>query len=493
MVAMIATLPLPQSIGSAIPSVIRNVFERFAYYSFGVLLMIPWFICQYRLIMTPLGRNKRVWWRLHDVTAPKILIVIPIYKENPESLWNALVSVVESDYPVGAIHLFLSFDGEDLDELYLSTLVRLGIPIEDAPPGEFPLVIDWPWQGTRITVSRFPHGGKRQCQKNTYQLIERIYEKRVQITNDMFILFSDSDCILDPNCIRNFMYDMQLIPKGQHEMLAMTGVITSFTHKPSFITLLQDMEYIHGQLYERSVESGCGAVTCLPGALTILRYSAFRNIAKYYFSTESERCEDLFDFGKTHLGEDRWLTHLLMVGARHSYQIQMSTSAFCKTEAVQTFRALLKQRRRWFLGYITNEVCMLTDSRLWQKYPLLCLLRLGQNTIRTTPLLLAIMAIAAATTSSTLQQLPWEFVLVAMGMNWIVMMVFAVRTARWKAMLYPLMYVINPFLNWLYLVNAIFTAGQRTWGGPRVDAEALLQPPAGIEGEFVPRTSADAV
>ena len=66
-------------------------------------------------------------------------------------------------------------------------------------------------------------------------------------------------------------------------MLAMTGVITSTTVKNSLITVLQDMEYIHGQLFERSVESACGAVTCLPGALTILRFSAFRRMAKYYF------------------------------------------------------------------------------------------------------------------------------------------------------------------------------------------------------------------
>jgi len=72
-------------------------------------------------------------------------------------------------------------------------------------------------------------------------------------------------------------------------MLAMTGVITSTTEKNTLITLLQDMEYIHGQLFERAVESGCGAVTCLPGALTILRFSAFRKLAKYYFADKAEQ------------------------------------------------------------------------------------------------------------------------------------------------------------------------------------------------------------
>src|SRR2546429_8978612 len=135
------------------------------------------------------------------------------------------------------------------------------------------------------------------------------------------ILFIDSGCILDQACIQNFMYDMELKPGSSRNMLAMTGVITLTTKKNSLITVLQDMEYIHGQLFERTVESDCGAVTCLPGALTMLRFSALRKMAKFYFSDKAEQCDDLFDYGKCHLGEDRWLTHLFIISAKHRYQI----------------------------------------------------------------------------------------------------------------------------------------------------------------------------
>ena len=252
----------------------------------------------------------------------------------------------------------------------------------------------------------------------------------------------------------------------------MTGVITSTTEKNTFITLLQDMEYIHGQLFERSVESGCGSVTCLPGALTILRFSAFRKMARYYFADKAEQCDDLFDYGKCHLGEDRWLTHLFMIGADERYQIQMCTGAFCKTEAVQSYRSLLKQRRRWFLGFITNEVCMLTDGRLWRKYPILCMVRFMQNTIRTTALLFFIMVLSIITTSNKVKNLPVGFIAVSLGLNWLLMFYFGLRLRRYKAWLYPIMFVVNPFFNWVYMVYGIFTAGQRTWGGPRADAGA---------------------
>ncbi|OAP55319.1 hypothetical protein AYL99_10292 [Fonsecaea erecta] len=478
---MIATLPLPRHLTQYFPLLMTSILQEFAFYSFAAMLVIPWLFCVYRLVVVPLGRQKRVKYTLNELTAPKVVVVMPVYKEPPDSLWTALNSVVSCDYPASCIHVFVSFDGDDIDELYLKTIDRLGIPVTMK---DFPKSIDVAYNGARVTVSRFPHGGKRHCQKATFLLIDKIYKRYLQEKDDLFILFIDSDCILDPVCIQNFMYDMELRPGSKHNMLAMTGIITSSTKKHSFITLLQDMEYVHGQLFERSVESGCGAVTCLPGALTLLRFSAFRNMARFYFSDKAEECEDLFDYAKTHLGEDRWLTHLFMLGAKQRYQIQLSTSAFCKTEAVQTFRSLLKQRRRWFLGFITNEVCMLTDGRLWRKYPMLCFLRFTTISIRTTALLLLITIIAISSTSTQVDSLPWEFMCISCGLNWLLMFYFAIRLHRWKAALYPMMFMLNPFLNWVYMVYGVFTAGQRTWGGPRADAgaaDAKVTPQQAIE------------
>ncbi|KAF3491937.1 chitin synthase D [Arthroderma uncinatum] len=464
---MVVTLPLPSTITQYFPTRLVSFLQWFAFWTFAVLLIVPWLFCVYRLVTNSLGRTKRIKEVLDDKTAPKTVIVMPVYKEDPAILIKAVNSVVECDYPPQCIHVFLSYDGDQVDDSYLAVATHLGIPNSLK---RYPTSIDVTYKGARITLSRFKHGGKRHCQKQTFRLIDKVYAKYLIQNDNLFVLFIDSDCILDRVCLQNFMYDMELKPGSKHNMLAMTGVITSTTQKTTLITLLQDMEYIHGQLFERSVESGCGAVTCLPGALTMLRFSAFRKMAKYYFADKAEQCADLFDFGKCHLGEDRWLTHLFMIGARERYQIQMCTSAFCKTEAVQTFSSLLKQRRRWFLGFITNEVCMLTDIRIWYRYPLLCLVRFMQNTIRTTALLFFIMVISVITTSNKIQNLPVGFIAVSLGLNYLLMFYFGLKLRRFKAWLYPIMFLLNPFFNWLYMVNGIFTAGQRTWGGPRADA-----------------------
>ncbi|KAK1456848.1 class VII chitin synthase [Colletotrichum melonis] len=464
---MIVTLPLPSAVVKYWPTNMVDVLQWFAFWSFAGLLTIPWLFCVYQLVTNQLGRTKRIKQVLDEVSAPKVVIVMPVYKEDPDVLVVAINSVVDCDYPPSCIHVFLSFDGDQEDELYLNTLEKLGVPLTLET---YPKSIDVSYKSARITVSRFPHGGKRHCQKATFKLIDKVYEHYLKRNDNLFILFIDSDCILDPTCLQNFVFDMEMSPGNPRDMLAMTGVITSTTKKHSLITLLQDMEYIHGQLFERTVESGCGAVTCLPGALTMLRFSAFRRMAKYYFADKAEQCEDLFDFAKCHLGEDRWLTHLFMIGAKKRYQIQMCTSAFCKTEAVQTYRSLIKQRRRWFLGFLSNEVCMLTDWRLWKRYPILVLVRFMQNTIRTTALLFFIMVLAIITTSKKVDNLPVGFIAISLGLNWLMMLYFGAKLRRFKIWLYPIMFILNPFFNWFYMVYGIFTAGQRTWGGPRADA-----------------------
>ncbi|TVY82042.1 Chitin synthase D [Lachnellula suecica] len=478
---MVVTLPLPNKITQYFPLAMVSFLQWFGFWSFAALLTIPWLFCVYQLVTHSLGRTKRIKQVLDEHTAPKVVIVMPCYKEEPEILVTAIDSVVDCDYPPSCIHVFLSFDGDQEDELYLNTIEKLGVPLS---LDSYPKSIDVTYRTARITVSRFPHGGKRHCQKATYKLIDKVYTEYLKRNDNLFILFIDSDCILDKVCLQNFVYDMELSPGNSRDMLAMTGVITSTTKKHSLITLLQDMEYIHGQLFERTVESGCGAVTCLPGALSMLRFSAFRRMAKYYFADKAEQCEDLFDYGKCHLGEDRWLTHLFMIGAKKRYQIQMCTSAFCKTEAVQTYASLIKQRRRWFLGFITNEVCMLTDMRIWKRYPILAVVRFMQNTIRTTALLFFIMVISIISTSKKIQDLPVGFIAISLGLNWLMMIYFGAVLKRYKIWLYPMMFVINPFFNWYYMVYGIFTAGQRTWGGPRADAgtaDATTTPQQAIE------------
>lgn len=86
---------------------------------------------------------------------------------------------------------------------------------------------------------------------------------------------------------------------------------------------------------------------------------------------------------------------------------------------------------------------MLTDIRLWKRYPLLLIIRLATNTIRTTALLFFIMVISIITTAQKIANLPVGFIAVSLGLNWVLMIYFGAKLGRFKVMLYPVMFVVS--------------------------------------------------
>lgn len=332
---------------------------------------------------------------------------MPVYNELPEVLHVAICSAIDGDYPKEHLHIFISFDNDATSDLYRALIRNLGVPADN---DYYPPVLDLYFRGVQITVSRFPHGGKRLTQKKTFGLINSIYKNYPEKTDHLFVLFIDSDIVLPPATVANFMWDMQLKPGSTKDLLGMTGVITVTTKDDmTFINLLQDIEYVHGQFFGRAIESAVGACVTLPGkrsherefnwfmgagvgkgarcsfgslflgALTIFRYSAFLKSYDEYFADAT--ISDLWDFGRSHLGEDRYLTHLLMTKAARPKMIQFCHRATCKTEPVREWRNLMKQRRRWFLGFLTNEGAFLSDPALWRKYPWLLSFRMIQDVV----------------------------------------------------------------------------------------------------------------
>lgn len=207
---MMVTLPLPPELSNVFGRKTESFLQWFAFYTFAVLLTVPWLICVYQLVYKPIGRSKTIEQVLDAASAPKVVVVMPVYREGAEVLMTAIDSILDSDYPVACLHLFLSFDGDEISEAYKEVLRRL----DGNFPSVYPVSGDIAYRNSRVTVSRFPHGGKRHCQKKTFGLINRIYERYMKEKDDLFILFIDSDCILDKVCIQNFMYDMVRV--GSH-------------------------------------------------------------------------------------------------------------------------------------------------------------------------------------------------------------------------------------------------------------------------------------
>ncbi|KAF9208770.1 hypothetical protein BGZ59_010445 [Podila verticillata] len=472
--AMLSLVPIPHWQGTRhkeenhqlIPAPIIKYSQYTAFGLVGLLLVLPTVISLHQLMTSPTNIKEQLDAIRTTSTFPRVLIVMPVYNELPEVLHVAICSAIDGDYPKEHLHIFISFDNDATSDLYRALIRNLGVPADN---DYYPPVLDLYFRGVQITVSRFPHGGKRLTQKKTFGLINSIYKNYPEKTDHLFVLFIDSDIVLPPATVANFMWDMQLKPGSTKDLLGMTGVITVTTKDDmSFINLLQDIEYVHGQFFGRAIESAVGACVTLPGALTVFRYSAFLKSYDEYFADAT--ISDLWDFGRSHLGEDRYLTHLLMTKAARPKMIQFCHRATCKTEPVREWRNLMKQRRRWFLGFLTNEGAFLSDPALWRKYPWLLSFRMIQDIVNGTSMV-SYATITAVVTGIQNWSWIWLGLLISyFCINWGLMFVYGFWIGRKKAFLYPMMFVVGPFVTWFLLVYGVITANERTWGGPRADA-----------------------
>ncbi|KAI9176015.1 hypothetical protein H9P43_006379 [Blastocladiella emersonii ATCC 22665] len=322
------------------------------------------------------------------------------------------------------------------------------------------------YRSTQITVCRFEHSGKLGTQRNMFERLQQELENEGHV-EDPYILFMDSDTAIMPDTVSQLVAEVQRRPQTR----AVTGMVVSRNEDCyNFWRIMQDAEYIESMIF-RNAEALMGAVTCLPGVLTMFKYPVLLDVAQDYFY--QREIASTFDFAQRYLGEDRYMTHLLMERPG-TYTLGFNSQAMCKTEAPSNFNNLLRQRRRWFLGTITNELIMLCTPLFWRKYPLLMLTKFFQ-----------ILKVGGAITYILLVELlfnlifdystfKWDYLvwlLIVIIPNWLFVTVWAVLEKRLKAVLvFPAYYFFNPFFTIAILMYSFLTVRQRTWGGPRAAA-----------------------
>ncbi|KAJ3060578.1 hypothetical protein HDU98_003477, partial [Podochytrium sp. JEL0797] len=383
---------------------------------------------------------------------PQVAVIMPIYNEPIASLMQAINSVTESKYPSERLHLVLAFDADEISPLFravvycltsnnphpdytiLSTqngLTSLGMS-NDA--SNYAALQNATYRGVFVTICRFPHGGKRHAQKCSFEHLEGIYQG---LLVKPLLLFIDSDIELDGEAILEFVEELNR-PGGNRE--ALTGLVTCKTKNTfSFWSVLQDTEYIESQMLHRNAEDYLGA-------LTMMRFETLARVAPKYFS--SMVATDSFDFSRRHLGEDRYLTHLIMEDAPQKYRIGFCSSARCKTEACLSLVSFLKQRRRWYLGTVTNEIYQLTSAKLWTQYPLLNILSAfaAQNNVPLISIVLLEEQLRSDRVVTT-----YLYVALAYGPIWLFVILFGFRLNRKKiACFYPLTLIALPVLAAAY-------------------------------------------
>jgi cellulose synthase/poly-beta-1,6-N-acetylglucosamine synthase-like glycosyltransferase len=221
------------------------------------------------------------------------------------------------------------------------------------------------------------------------------------------------------------------------------------------------------------VASTIGSVFCLSGTVTYVRLSALLSISELYFADPKSKEEDIYRYWLWELGDDRWLTQLLLLHANSTSALQLDTSVVCETRATKNWQGLFSQRRRWLLGCISTDAHANFSLELWTKAFTMQLYRLLYQTIRVPDLhalmLEALIFIWKEDDFQYFGAVIWTF----FAINWMCIVGFGICNRRPSTLFYPLLLLTIPIFNFMCRCYAIATLRRRTWGGPRVGIDPM--------------------
>ncbi|CAO3690152.1 unnamed protein product [Rhizopus stolonifer] len=179
-----------------------------------------------------------------------------------------------------------------------------------------------------------------------------------------YILMVDSDTEVLSNALNHMISCM--LHDGR--IIGLCGETKLVNEDRSWTTMIQVYEYYISHHLAKAFESLFGSVTCLPGCFCMYRIrTPVKNeplivSPKVIHDYSDNHVDTLHKKNLLHLGEDRYLTTLMM---KHfpQYKMKFTPHAQCKTVAPDRWKVLLSQRRRWINSTIHNlfEVLLLPD------------------------------------------------------------------------------------------------------------------------------------
>ena len=227
--------------------------------------------------------------------------------------------------------------------------------------------------GKPSEVSRPGNRGKRDSQMVVMRFLNRVHynlpmsplelEMYHQVRNVIgvnpafyeFILQTDADTIVAPDTATRFVGSLL----NDVRIIAICGETSLGNAKSSIVTMMQVYEYFISHNMIKAFESLFGSVTCLPGCFTMYRIRTADTAKPLFVSKEiiesyaRIRVDTLHMKNLLHLGEDRYLTTLLLKYHSH-YKTKFTFNAHAWTIAPEEFKVFVSQRRRWINSTVHN-------------------------------------------------------------------------------------------------------------------------------------------
>jgi len=237
----------------------------------------------------------------------KVSAIITCYNEKPESVVSILKNIIVLDYPV---HEILFLDDGSADPLAYEVAKSFAEDYQDDPSTP-------DFQVIRYEQNR----GKRELLVSGF----------IKATGD-YVFLLDSDSIIMPNALTELLRHFE-----DGKTTSCVGNIGILNKKENFLTRLQSISYYGAFQLGRGAQSVTGDVAICSGAFSVHK--------KEVIMPHIEEFIDYSLFGiHVSAGDDRALTSY---SKRSGGKTRFQSTAYCETEAPNTWRKFQMQRRRW--------------------------------------------------------------------------------------------------------------------------------------------------
>jgi len=258
---------------------------------------------------------------------PRVSVLMPVYNEG-RTVYETIASIAQSNYSSDRFEV-IAQDDCSVDDSY-----------------EWILKAQQDFQNIRIRVGRnAENSGKARTVCNA-----------LQHSSAEIIISIDSDCIFDPDAIRELTACFSEPGIG-----SVGGRVGVRNPNDNTITAIQTFVYYSAfQLY-KVPENWTRSVGCISGCLFAIRRELLLKIepkvrSRHWFGIPVNQ------------GEDRFLTHQTLL---HGYGTYINNDALCWTTVPSTLTELFKQQLRWRRSVIRDLFFTLRTlpQHVWKLHP----------------------------------------------------------------------------------------------------------------------------
>ncbi|THZ00287.1 chitin synthase [Aureobasidium pullulans] len=180
-----------------------------------------------------------------------------------------------------------------------------------------------------------------------------------------YLLMVDADTLVKEDALTRLVAACT----NDSKIAGICGETSLENEEQSWTTMIQVYEYYISHNLIKAFESLFGSVTCLPGCFSMYRIRDSASGKPLFVSKEvvemyaEIRVDTLHTKNLLHLGEDRYLTTLLMKW-HPSYKTKFIMRAHAWTIAPDSWTVFMSQRRRWINSTVHNLVELTSLSQL---------------------------------------------------------------------------------------------------------------------------------